>query len=82
MRAADPLLVLPGNPTQASVELQVFRGSQVIKQGVKLRTVADTLLHLQQVLQDAAGGQRRLSVHWIIGMRNYPEPDTEPNTWN
>lgn len=41
----NPLLVLPGNATEASVKLQVFPGSQVIKQSVKLRTVADTLLH-------------------------------------
>lgn len=41
----NPLLVLPGNPAKASVELQVFCSSQVIKESVKLWTVANTLLH-------------------------------------
>lgn len=47
----------------------MFRGSQVIKQSIELRTVANTLLHTQQVLQDAAGEQRRQSPvteKWIL----------------
>lgn len=49
---SHPVLVLPGNATEASVELQVFSGCEVVKKGIELWAVADTLLHMQQVLQD------------------------------
>lgn len=52
--ATNPVLVPPGNSSQAGVEQEVLSGRQVIKQSIKLRTVADALLDTQQVLQDAA----------------------------
>lgn len=48
-----PLLVLPGDATQARVELQVLLGCQLIKERVKLGAVAQALLDLQELLQDA-----------------------------
>lgn len=50
-----PLLILPGDATQASVELQVLLGCQLIKECVKLGAVAQALLDLQELLQDAVG---------------------------
>lgn len=56
MRGKDTysLTVFPGNPTKASIKLQMFSGCQVVKQGIKLWTVADTLLNTQQVFQNTA----------------------------
>lgn len=53
-------LVLPGNAAEPGVELQMLPGSHVIEKGVKLRAVADALLHTQEVLQDAAHTQETL----------------------
>lgn len=53
-----PLLVLPGDATQAGVELQVLLGCQLIKEGIKLGAVAQALLDLQELLQDAAEESR------------------------
>lgn len=50
-----PLLVLPGDAAQAGVELQVLLGCQLIKERVELGAVAQALLDLQELLQDAAG---------------------------
>lgn len=50
-----PLLVLPGDATQAGVELQVLLGRQLIEECIELGAVAQALLDLQELLQDAAG---------------------------
>lgn len=44
-------LILPGDATQSSVQLQVFTSRELIKQGVELRAVAKALLYLEQVLE-------------------------------
>lgn len=50
-----PLLVLPGDAAQAGVELQVLLGRQLVEERVELGAVAQALLDLQELLQDAAG---------------------------
>lgn len=52
---AHPFLILPRDSAEASVQLQMFSSSQIIKQGVELRAVTDALLHAQKLPQDAAG---------------------------
>lgn len=48
-----PLFILPRDATQPCVQLQVFLGRQFLEKGVELRTVAQALLDLQKLLQDA-----------------------------
>lgn len=50
-----PLLVLPGDAAQAGVELQVLLGCQLIEERIELGAVAQALLNLQKLLQDAVG---------------------------
>lgn len=50
-----PLLILPGDATQAGVQLQVLLGCQLIKERIELGAVAQALLDLQELLQDAVG---------------------------
>lgn len=52
-----PLLVLPGYAAQAGVELQVLLGRQLVEERVELGAVAQALLDLQELLQDAGGGE-------------------------
>lgn len=54
-----PLLILPRDAAQPRVELQVLLGRQLVKEGVELRTVAQTLLDLQKLLQDAVETESR-----------------------
>lgn len=46
-------LILPGDATQPSVQLQVLTSRELIKQGIELRAVAEALLYLEQVLEHA-----------------------------
>lgn len=49
-----PLLIFPRDATQAGVELQVLLGCQLVEERIELWAVAQALLHLQELLQDAA----------------------------
>lgn len=60
-----PLLILPGDSTQAGVELQVLLGCQLIKERIELGAVAQALLDLQELLQDAVGEDEG-----VVGRRN------------
>lgn len=48
-----PLLILPRDATQPCVQLKVLLCRQLVEKGVELRTVAQALLDLQKLLQDA-----------------------------
>lgn len=60
-----PLLILPGNATQASVQLEVLLGCQLVKECIELGAIAQALLDLQELFQDATGEKEE-----AVGRRN------------
>lgn len=63
---AYPLLILPGNATQPGVQLQVLLSCELVEEGIKLGAVAQALLHLEQLLQDAVGTGDGASVRLLM----------------
>lgn len=76
-----PLLILPRDATQPRVELQVLLGRQLVKEGVELRTVAQTLLDLQKLLQDAVETESRAEHKARGSSLPRGSPEAPPKGW-